>query len=50
MSEVNKIGIAANVPITIIGTVEKGLGVNVMSESGEVFDHHATQGFDHFIT
>ena len=50
LSEVNKIGIAANVPITIIGTVEKGLGVNVMSESGEVFDHHATQGFDHFIT
>ena len=49
MNEVNKIGIAANVPITVIGTVEEGLGVNVMSKSGEVLDHHASQGFDHFM-
>ncbi len=49
LDKVNKIGIAANIPITVIGTVEKGLGVNVMSESGEVFDHNASQGFDHFI-
>ena len=50
LNEVNKIGIAANVPITVIGTVEEGLGVNVMSKSGEVLDHHASQGFDHFMT
>ena len=48
LDKVDKIGREANIPITVIGTVEKGHGVSVLSESGGVFNHYALQGFDHF--
>lgn len=48
LEQVNKIGSALNVPITVIGTVGQGLGVSVLSESGELFNDYASLGFDHF--
>ena len=48
LDKIDKIGREANIPITVIGTVEKGHGVSVLSESGGVFNHYALQGFDHF--
>ena len=46
--KVSFFGNEANIPITVIGTVEKGLGVSVLNESGGIFNQYRSQGFDHF--
>ena len=48
LDKIDKIGNEANIPITVIGTVEKGLGVSVLNESGGIFNQYRSQGFDHF--
>lgn len=37
-----------NIPITVIGTVEKGKGVRVLDKSGHPISDNLFRGFDHF--
>lgn len=46
--KIANIGKSLNIPITVIGTVEKGRGVRVLDERGVPIDESLIKGFDHF--
>ena len=48
LEDIEKIGKKFGIPITVIGAVESGQGVNVLDQNGNALNHSFKEGFAHF--